>query len=171
MQRPDSNEYKPFAERYIQLVPEGNFMELYRQNTNDAIAFFSNLPANKHEYRYAEGKWTLKEMLMHIADTERVMNYRALTGIRGDRAAIMYDMDQDLYAAGADVSGRTWDDILEEFAAVRTTGLKLFGHITSEQSRAVIHMIDGGTFTVRALGYINIGHMMHHMNIINERYL
>src|SRR5690606_29008489 len=121
MQRPEQNEYKPFAARYISLVPAGDFIDIYRQNTEDVLAFFNSLPTAKHEYSYATGKWNLKEVLMHLADTERVMNYRALTGIRGDHRAVLYDMDQDLYANGADVSGRTMGDIIEEFVAVRTT--------------------------------------------------
>ena len=97
MQRPEPNEHKPYVARYISLVPEGNFIDVLKQNTNDSIDFFTNIPTDKEDHRYADGKWSIKEVLIHIADTERVMYYRALTGIRGDNKAIMYDMDQDLY--------------------------------------------------------------------------
>jgi len=171
MQRPEPNEHKPYVARYISLVPEGNFIDVLKQNTNDSIDFFTNIPTDKEDHRYADGKWSIKEVLIHIADTERVMYYRALTGIRGDNKAIMYDMDQDLYTGNADVSGRTLTDILEEFSAIRTTGIKLFENITEEQSQAIIQLKDGGIFSVRAIGYMNIGHILHHINVIKERYL
>lgn len=171
MQRPTSTEYKPFAATYINLVPDKNFLDTLNQSTKDTIAFFNSIPAAKQEYRYAEGKWTIKEVLMHITDTERVMSYRALTGIRGDSKSIMCDMDQDLYVAGADVTDRTISDILEEFAAIRLSTIKLFQHVNVEQSLREVRMNDGTIFTVRALGYIIIGHALHHTNITKERYL
>lgn len=171
MLRPCSNEYKPFAATYVNLVPDGHFMDLLNQNTEEAIAFFNSIPATKQDYSYAAGKWTIKEVLMHIADTERVMSHRALTGIRNDTKAIMCDMDQDLYVNGTDVSGRTISDILEEFTAIRTSTIKLFQHVNEEQSLREVHMNDGTIFTVRAFGYIIIGHVIHHINITKERYL
>ncbi len=171
MQRPQLNEHKAYVERYVNLVPEGDYIEVLKQNTNNSTEFFNNIPANKEDYRYADGKWSIKQVLLHITDTERVMYYRALTGIRGDSKAVMYDMDQDLYTDNADVTGRTLADLTEEFITVRNSGIKLFENVSEEQSKAIIHLNDGGVFSVRALGYMVIGHMLHHINIIKERYL
>lgn len=171
MQHPAINEYKAFAQKYIDLVPNGDYPVLLQQNTSDTISFFNNIPEEKHSYAYAQGKWTVKDVLLHIIDTERVMTYRTLTGIRGDKNALHSDMNQDTYASGANTTIRTLPDLLEEFQAVRTASQKLFDNIDNTIGSREVHLADGGMFTVRALGYIIIGHAAHHQNILSERYL
>jgi hypothetical protein len=170
MNHPEKNEYNPYFERYIQLVPAGNFLEVFESNTQQALDFFKSIPLDKHHYRYAENKWTCKDILMHIIDTERVMSFRALVAMRGDAVTPLAPVDENLYADNVDVTGRTMEDLIEEFAIVRQSSRKLFEHITEEQSKflgnGVSHPI-----SARAVGYILQGHVLHHMNVIKQRYL
>lgn len=170
MQRPETSEYNPYFQRYIDLTTDGNYMDMLRKNTEDTIDYFAAIPEEKHEYRYEAGKWTPKEVLMHIMDTERIFNYRALTAARGDSQTPLHKMDPDMYVAGVDVSGRSMQSLLMEFNAVRAATEVLFEHMTDEQSRRVGNNI-AFPITPRALGYIIMGHIQHHINILNERYL
>ncbi len=170
MQRPSFNEYNPYFQRYIDLVPLGDFLVLFNENKEKASRFFNSIPSGKHDHRYAEGKWTLKEVLMHIIDTERVMAYRAFVAARADGTTMLHPMDENKYAANVAVANRSMASIIMEFEAVRNATLTIYDHITDAQSE---FMARGEThpFTARALGYIMIGHIEHHINIINERYL
>lgn len=170
MQRPSENEYNSYYQRYIDRVPAGDFLTLFRDTTESTIQYFKALPAEKHNYQYAPGKWTLKQMLMHIIDTERIMCYRALVAARGDSTTPLPSFDEDAYARIADGSNREMDDLLEEFAAVRYATEKLFVHMTDAES-SFRGNAAGHPFTPRALGYIMVGHILHHINVIEERYL
>lgn len=170
MQRPQPSEYKPYFQKYIDLVGEGSFAETLSRNTATAMDFFRQLPEDKHNYRYAPGKWTIKDVIMHLIDTERVMSYRALVAARGDSETPLYMMDEDKYAANVDVSNRSMESLLREFEAVRVASESLFTNLSDEQSQRSGNAISY-TVTPRALGYIIVGHAEHHMNIIRERYL
>ena len=170
MQKPLANEYNPYFQGYINLSGEGDFKELFEKNTANTVYYFSHIPAEKHDYRYEAGKWTIKEVLMHIIDTERVFAYRALVAARGDSETPLHKMDPDLYVKGVEVSGRSLDSLVKEFAAVRGATEVLFENMTDEQSARVGNNI-AFPITPRALGYIMMGHIQHHINIINERYL
>lgn len=171
MKRPLPAEYRPYFQRYIDLVPDGDIVDILATQQDDVVQFFSSLPADRHDYRYAEGKWSIKQVLMHIVDTERVMSYRALVAARGDVTTVLYGMDENLYAENAPYPGRPMQDILEEFSSVRRASVKLFAHLTAEQSTAPAQNQDGTYFTPRALAYIIAGHIPHHINVIKERYL
>lgn len=170
MQRPSAGEYNPYFQRYVDLTRDGNYMDMLRKNTADIDAFFSSLPEEKLDYRYEPGKWTVKEVLMHLMDTERVFNYRALVAARGDSETPLHKMDPDQYVAGVDVSGRSMQSLLREFRAVRAATEVLYENMTDGQSARTGNNI-AFPITPRALGYITIGHTLHHINIINERYL
>jgi len=168
MQRPEVNEYHPGYQKYFDLVPGNDFLVLLDLNTKETIDFFKNRPPEKHDYRYAEGKWTIKEVLMHIIDTERVFAYRALAAARGDETPV-YRMDEELYARNVDVTDRTLADLISELAAVRTTTRFLFEHVTDEQSRRVCNIVTHPMST-RAIGYFMLGHAVHHTTVVKERY-
>lgn len=170
MQRPTTEEYKPYAQKYIDLVPGGDIPEVMLSNKNATIKFFEGLPDDKHDYCYAPGKWTVKQVLLHMTDVERVLCYRALVAARGDTQTIIHNMDENLYAANAPASGRTMQDLLDEFAAVRHASLHLFRHISKEESTRRTTNHDGTYFTPRSLAYFIVGHGLHHINIIKERY-
>src|SRR4029079_16143168 len=169
MQRPEVNEYHPSYQKYFDLVPGNDFLVLLDLNTKETIDFFKNIPPEKHDYRYAEGKWTIKEVLMHIIDTERVFAYRALAAARGDAAPI-YRMDEKLYAGNVDVSNRTMEDLISEFEVVRKGIRFLFKDMTDEQSKRSCNVVTH-SMSARAIGYFIIGHVLHHIGVVRVRYL
>lgn len=169
MQRPLSTEYSPAYQKYFDLVPDGNFMELLRQNGEGITQFFERIPSDKHEYRYAEGKWTIKEVFMHIIDTERVFAYRALAAARGDESPV-YRMDEELYARNVDVSKRAVASLVSEFKVVRSGSEYLFQNLSDEQSRGSCNIVTH-PMSVRAIGYFLIGHVQHHAGVVRQRYL
>ena len=170
MERPEANEYHPNYQKYFHLVPAGDYMELLRQNSTDSATFFEPLPPQKHDYKYAEGKWTVKEVLMHVIDTERVFAYRALAAARGDNETPVYRMDEELYARNVDVTNRTLCSLISEFNAVRRATEYLFENLTDAQSKRWCNVVTH-PMTVRAIGYFLIGHAQHHIGVITDRYL
>ncbi len=169
MQRPDSSEYHTNYQKYFDLIPNGDYIDILKQNTMETVEFFDTIPPQKHGYRYAEGKWTVKEVLMHIIDTERVFAYRALAAARGD-AAPVYRMDEELYAGNVDVSNRTMEDLISEFKTVRNATEFLFKNMTDEQSKRSCNVITH-PMSARAIGYFIIGHVLHHTGVVKVRYL
>lgn len=170
MTRPQAGEYNAYFQGYIDMVPEGDLLALMQQNTKDATAFFESIPQEKHNYRYDKDKWNVKELLMHITDAERVFCYRALVAGRGDGKTILHPMDDHLYVQNAIVAGRVYDDLVAEFKAVRGATEKLFESLSDPQSEFKAKT-KAGPISARALGYIIVGHMMHHMKVIKQWYL
>ena len=169
MQKPLIGEYAPGYQHYFDLVAEGNFLSLLKQNAITTIAFFETIPVDKLDYRYAEGKWTIRELFMHIIDTERVFSYRGLVAARGDGSP-HYRMDEELYAGNVDVSQRPLQSLISEFKAVRASTERLYEHLTDAQSKLRCNIVTH-PMTARAIGYFLIGHIQHHLNMIKERYL
>jgi len=170
MQKPAANEYDPYFQRYIDLVPEGDIQQLMLENKESTSRFFRNIPADKYDYRYAPRKWTIKEVLMHIVDTERVMAYRAFVAARGDNDTVLYRMDENKYAAAVDVTKRSMDDIIAEFEAVRGATAFIYHNLSEDESKFMARG-EKHPCTARGLSYIMIGHIEHHLNIISERYI
>lgn len=170
MQRPTSNQYNPYFQKYIDLVSDGDFFDVFAQHTANAVHFFEAIPPEKHLYRYAENKWTIKDILMHIIDTERVMSYRALVGARGDSATPLPYMDEDGYAKNVDTTDRSIESLLDEFITIRRSTDFLLKHLNKEQSTWQCNTL-GHPTTPAALGYIIVGHVEHHIKVIQERYL
>jgi RimJ/RimL family protein N-acetyltransferase len=170
MQRPNTDEYNPFFQDYINQTSGDNFFELFKQNTNDTLQFFTNIPAVKHNYAYAENKWTIKQVLLHLIDAERVFSYRAFVGARCDSEQQLQSFDENTYVENSHAHLRSMESLLEEFKIVRRASEILFENITTNQSK---FMAKGTThpITPRALGYIMIGHVQHHLEIIKNRYL
>ena len=170
MQFPGSDEYNPNLKGYIDAAGEGDFLKLFDQNTNETIRFFGGIPTDKHSYSYAVGKWTPKAILQHIIDAERVFSFRAFVGSRLDSKMELQSFDEDEYAANVDVTGRSMESIIEEFVALRKSTRFIYEFITEEQSAFKAR---GANFpiTARALGFAMLGHLRHHIKVINERYL
>lgn len=169
MEKPLPTEYSPAYQKYFDLVPDGEYMESLRQNGDATVQFFEAIPSEKHDYRYAEGKWTIKEVLLHIIDTERVFAYRALAAARGDETPV-YRMDEELYARNVDVSPRTMADLISEFKVVRRGNEYLFENVSNEQSKRWCNVVTH-PMSVRAIGYFLIGHVQHHVGVVGQRYL
>lgn len=168
--KPAEGEYAPYAIQYIALIPDGGALLTYLQETYDsAKAFFLSVPEEKLTSRYAEGKWTVKEILAHIIDTERIYAYRALRFSRNDETALA-GFDQDSYVKFSHANERSLGDMLEELAAVRAATIAL---LKSFDADAMVRggVANGRRMTVRAAAYILAGHQVHHVNIIKERYL
>jgi hypothetical protein len=170
MKRPNKLEYKPYFQHYINLVPDGNFFILYRENTETILTFFSGCTETQLNHRYQEGKWSIKQVLMHIIDTERVLSYRAFVGTRLDDKTLLHSYDDDEYAVAARGDERTLSSLLEEFELQRRTTLILFENSSLEQQQFKANAVDS-YITPRAIGYIILGHALHHLQVIKDRYL
>jgi hypothetical protein len=170
MEFPKRNEYYPGYQPYIDLVGNGDFFEQFDNVTNETIDLFKSISIDKLNYKYAENKWTIKEVLMHIIDTERGFSYRAIVCLRNDKKTPLYGMDEDFYAKNVNVTNRSIESMLEEFEVVRKGFRILFKNSTAEQASFLGNGVPYA-ISARALGYISIGHTKHHLNIIRERYL
>lgn len=169
MKRPKKGEYAPFYEGYIKAVPpRSSARSLLKKSFREAQQVFSALPEEKGDYAYEPGKWTIKQLLIHLIDAERVFAFRALWGIRGDRAGLP-GFNQDFWMEEAKVDGRSIKDLLKEWKAVRENTLFLLDQCTEEQSTFLL-TASNWKVSVRALFFIIIGHQAHHMKVLEERY-
>ena len=169
MARPDLSRVPEFYHGYISQVQENDLMEAFKNGTLTFTKFLESIPSSKHNYRYAEGKWTIKEVLQHIIDAERVFNYRALRFARKDPAPLP-GFDENIFAANAKVEKRNWNDLLDEFKTVRRSSEQLFTSFDEEQLNATGIASNHSNY-VLGFGYIIVGHSLHHMKVIKERYL
>jgi hypothetical protein len=169
MQRPLADEYAAGYQEYLDLVPQGDYLSLLKQNTIETIDYFEAMPEEKLDYRYAADKWTINEVFMHMIDTERVFSYRGLVAVRGDESP-HYRMDEGLYARNVDVSQRSLQSLVAEFKAVRASTQLLYENMSDAQSKLPCNIVTH-PMTARAIGYFLIGHVKHHLNIIEQRYL
>lgn len=170
IEKPGEGEYAPYAIRYIGLLPDdGLVLQHLENNLKSTSDLILSLPEEKLTSRYAAGKWTIKEVLVHVVDDERIYAYRALRFARNDRTELP-GFDQDDYAVHSGANGRDVEDILREFAAVRRATISLFNGLGRE---ALVRagVADGKVMSVRAAAYHIAGHEMRHLNIIKERYL
>ncbi|WP_419875742.1 DinB family protein [Candidatus Pristimantibacillus sp. PTI5] len=167
--RPSIEEYFPFHEQYIGLVGEGDVTALLAEQLASTTELLSDIPEAQADYRYAEGKWTLKEVIGHISDNERVMAYRLLRAARGDRTPLA-GYDQDEFMSGASFKSWSLAQIIEDYISVRKSTLALLRGLTDE-AWLRIGVSNGGDVSVRAIAYIIAGHELHHLKIIHEKYL
>lgn len=170
MKKPSANEYHPNYQLYVDLCEDGNFFENLKRNTTAVVDFFGNIDPQKHNYRYAPQKWTVKDVFMHMIDTERGFSYRAIVCVRGDADTPLYAMNEDLYAAHVDVTNRSMDSLLDEFLTVRR-GIEIVFENATVQQREFLGNGVGHPISARAIGYISIGHVIHHLKMVKERYL
>lgn len=168
IQKPHPQDYPNFYATYIDFIDGDVIKELENQNTN-FYRFIKNLPAEKEEYRYAEGKWSAKEVIGHVLEVERIMTYRALAISRADQQSLP-GMDENNYIVNSNYSNQRVDDLAEEFLHLRKANIYLFKSFSQEMlSRKGI--ANGNPITVAALVYIIAGHLAHHTQVLNERYL
>lgn len=169
MTKPQETEYAAYYGKYISLVPDGNIVATLTKQMNDTLSAWRAVPADKADHRYAPGKWTTKEMMAHVVDTERIMAYRALRIARGDKTPLP-GFEQDDFIAGGDWSGCTLADLADEFEAVRKSNLHLFRSFTDSAWKQVGTASDN-PISARALAYIIAGHELYHQEILQNRYL
>ncbi len=167
--KPLEGEYVPYFMTYIQLVPDGaDVLECMEDNMMDTEELILSLPKKKHEFRYAEGKWTIKEIIQHLIDTERIFCYRALCFARAETTPLPGYEEND-YAANSFANNRDIDSLLDEFDQVRSCTLSLFKSFDKTVYEKT-GISNGHPLSVRAIAYILAGHELHHMNVIRERY-
>lgn len=167
--RPAPGDCNPYFERYTNLVEDGNVVRILRLSSFEMIVFLENLSDEQWEHRYAPGKWSVKESLLHMIDTERIMAYRALRIARGDTTE-MPGFDQDAYVPHSAADQRSPHSLIEEYQAVRNASVQLFKHMPVEawdQKGSA----SGHGISVRALAYIIAGHELHHKKIFKTLYL
>lgn len=167
--KPKSEEYAPYAASYVNKVPDGrDVLEVLQDNQAKTYNLFCNMTDEQAMHAYAEGKWTLKEVLGHMIDTERVFSFRAFVFSREDIS--LPGFDQETYVLSTNFNSRTIQSLADEFKAVREATLYLFRSFTLEQlSRSGV--ASGALVKVGALIYITAGHELYHLDIIKERYL
>lgn len=162
-------EYAPYYQAYIDAFGDGDLFEELEISIHEFIRFVQEIPLGKHDFRYAEGKWTLKDIIQHLIDAERIFSYRALRIARADLTPLP-GFEENAYVPAANADRRHLKSLLEEFAVVRQSTLTLFKSFSEED------LLRRGTasnvgVSVRALGFIMVGHLRHHKRIFKERYL
>jgi hypothetical protein len=166
--RPAAGEYGEYYGNYIAQVPDGDLMKFLEQQLRDVRGLLSSIAEGRGGHRYAEGKWSIKEVIGHLADAERVFAYRALCFARND-ATPLPSFDENAYVPAGDFDRRTMASLIDEFVQVRDASLALFRTFTAE-SGARVGTASGKQMSARAAGWVIAGHTAHHVRVLKERY-
>ena len=167
--RPAADEYAPYYGRYISRVPDGDLCVMLASQLADTLALVRAIPEQRGTHRYADGKWSIKEVIGHVSDTERIMSYRALRFARADQTPLP-GFEQNDYVPVGGFDRRTLQDLSEELAAVRQATI----HLLRPLDPAALTRggtASGNRVSVRALAYIIAGHERHHVEILKTKYL
>lgn len=167
--RPQAHEYNPYYQKYIEQVPEGDIVETLAREMETTRALLASVPADKEEYRYAEGKWSLREVVGHLIDTERLFSFRALWFARGAQGD-MPGMDQNEWARLSTAGSRPLAELAREWAALRESNILFFGSLTEEDGKRQ-GVASNFEVTVRALPWMMAGHELYHRMLIRRDYL
>jgi uncharacterized damage-inducible protein DinB len=167
--RPDTSEYAPYYETYISPVPDGPIAETLTAQTNETLAFYRSISEEMSTKRYAPGKWSIKQVLGHLIDSERVFSYRILCLARGETQSLP-GFDQDKYMATANFDDVRWSDLLDDFAAVRASTQRLLRSLTPEMlaRRGTANKVE---VTANAVTFVLAGHELHHVRGLKRDYL
>ena len=169
IERPEDGEYLEYYSRYISLVPEGDILATLAKQNQATIALLRGLSEAQGGYRYAPDKWTVKELVAHVCDAERVFAYRAMRFARADETPLA-GFDENAYVKNGSFDECSLADIVTGFENVRSSTLSLFT-LMSPQASTRRGKANNAEISVRALAYILAGHELHHMNILRTRYL
>jgi uncharacterized damage-inducible protein DinB len=164
--RPQPGEYAPYYDRYISLVPAEDILGTLDQQRRQTLLLLSGRSESEGDFRYAPGKWSVKELLGHVCDTERIFAYRALRFSRGDATPIE-GFEQDDYVRNGPFANRTLEDLIEDYIAVRRATLL---RNLDEAAWLRRGLANKNEISVRALAYVIAGHELHHRRILEERY-
>ena len=166
--RPDSTEFKSFYAGYVASVPEGDIVDVIRAEGKELAEALAKIPESKGSHRYAADKWTVKTLIGHMIDAERIFTYRALRIARGDSTPLP-GFDENAFAETAGSDTRTVADLAAEMACVREATVRIFASFPDDvwSRRAVVN---NGEITVRAIAYVATGHTKHHLAVLRERY-
>lgn len=169
MSKPLPASYPTYFQRYLDQVEEEDLSIAFQNQSSGIKQFLSTIDEAKSTYAYAEDKWTLKEVLQHIIDAERIFNYRALCISRKEKNSLP-GFDENEYAANSNGNARKWQDLVDEFLTVRKGTEIMFNSFTGEMLENS-GLSNNNPITVKSLGFITLGHFNHHKRIIEERYL
>jgi hypothetical protein len=164
-----SGEYHPYYAPYIEILGNSSLSEALKSGLHLLSSFIEEIPESKMGFTYADKKWSVAEVLMHLMDTERIFQYRALRFARNDKTELK-GFEQDDYVPESGANDRDKKELLEEFVAIRKSSIALFNSF-NEGKLLRSGKANGATMSVRALGFIICGHQAHHFKILEERYL
>ena len=164
--KPTEKEFHPYAKTYINKIGSEVLINVL---STDQTIFYSSIPTDKIDYKYGEDKWTIKEVLGHIIDVERVFQYRALRIGRGDKTPLP-GFDHDTFVLKSNCNLRTYDSLIDEYKAVRSSTIFLYKSFTNDNLMHIGTASDH-PFSTRAVLYMIAGHERHHIDILKERYL
>jgi len=167
--RPAPAEYFEYYGLYIGQVPEGNIVDTLSRQVTQTVAFLKSIPESLGDHRYAEGKWSIRELIGHMSDAERVFAYRAMRFARADNTPLP-GFDENAYVANAPFAHVSLADLISEFEHVRRSSIYLFAGL-SDEAMARRGVASEHEVSVRALAFIMAGHEVHHVNVLRTRYL
>lgn len=167
--KPLPADYASFYQKYVNLVPQGDIVALLQQSKDEMLAFLQTLEPSKWDFRYAEGKWSVRELLLHMIDTERIFSYRALRIARNDQTPLP-GFDQDTYVPFSNATNRSWTSLISEYAAVREATIQLYNNFTPEMWQHT-GISNHHPISTLALAHITYGHERHHLNVLQQKYL
>jgi hypothetical protein len=166
--RPAATEYPSYSQKYVDLVPEEDIVAALEKQGRDTVALLRSLTEEKAKSRYAPGKWSVKEVVRHFTDGERVFDYRALAFARGEKASLP-GFDENEYAAASDADSRSLRDLIDEYDAVRRSTVALYRGM-SREAWTRSGTANNNPATVRGLAYVTLGHERHHLKVLREKY-
>lgn len=167
--RPVEGEFPSYMTRYFALVPEGDIVETLTRQRSELNQFLTAIPESKGDYRYGPDKWSIKEVIGHMADGERVFGYRALRFSRGDTTPVA-GFDENAYVANSRFSSSRLSDLIDELDHLRHTSVHLFSHLDAD-GMARQGVANDINVSVRALAFMIAGHTNHHIGVLTDRYL
>jgi hypothetical protein len=167
--KPANTEYPPYYEYYINLVAESDLLKALQLSGIEIIRCYENIPETLSAFRYESGKWSMKELLQHIIDTERIMSYRALCFSRRDETTLP-GFDQNSYAQNSGADLRSLELLLKDFSIMRQSTISLF-HSFDNAQLLQKGTASGNHVSVRSLGFMIAGHGLHHLDVLKKRYL
>jgi len=169
MKRPEPGEVAPYFERYVHLVPDGDIIDILEEQCEESGRILGGLSQEEAGFSYAPGKWSIRQILCHVIDTERVFMYRALRFARGDTTPLP-GFDQDAFVAALAPDSRSLASLLREFVTLRASTITLLAGLSEAESTKT-GVASDALFSVRGIAYVVAGHEIHHRNVILERYL
>ena len=167
--RPNQSEYLPYYEKYISMVPNGSIIDVLNNQIAETLELLAGIPESRAGLRYAPDKWSIKELVGHVIDSERVFAYRALRFARNDKTALP-GYEQDDYVRGGDHDSLPLTDIASELKSVRASTIFLFKHLNADAWTRT-GVANDAEVSVRALAYIIAGHELHHREVLRSRYI
>lgn len=162
-------EFEKYIQRYLDLVPSAQWIEEMKIASDETLQIYESLSEEQGNYAYAEGKWSLKTLLQHLIDTEKVFAYRALRFSRKDQSVVS-GFDEEAWADHSYADSRTLKSLIKEFKLTRKQSF-IFFKTLPEDALQLSGTVNGNSINVETIGKLTVGHNIHHLNIIKERYL